>query len=79
MDEALLGDPDALVGEIDILDESERPRLLVESGVTAGASAPDPVGRIGARTVAKVLGEVIKEDPEATALLAGEDKVVNVE
>uniref|UniRef100_UPI0024574DF4 condensation domain-containing protein n=1 Tax=Nocardia gipuzkoensis TaxID=2749991 RepID=UPI0024574DF4 len=73
--EALLGDPDALVGDIDILDEGERARLLVESGVAAAASTPEPVGRVGARTVAKVLAEVVEEDPEAPALLAGEDEV----
>ncbi|MBF6303221.1 hypothetical protein IU459_37925, partial [Nocardia amamiensis] len=33
--EALLGDPDVLVGDIDILDADERARLLVESGVAA--------------------------------------------
>ncbi|MBF6205530.1 amino acid adenylation domain-containing protein, partial [Streptomyces gardneri] len=73
--EALLGDPDALVGDIDILDEDERARLLVESGIAATGSAPEPVGRVGARTVAKVLAEVVEEDPEAPALLAGDDEV----
>ncbi|MGW4325312.1 amino acid adenylation domain-containing protein, partial [Nocardia sp. NPDC004573] len=73
--DALLGDPDGLVGDIDILDEGERARLLAESGVTAAASTPEPVSRVGARTVAKVLAEVVEEDPEAPALLAGAEEV----
>ncbi|MGO4615822.1 amino acid adenylation domain-containing protein [Nocardia sp. 2TAF39] len=73
--EALVGDPDSLVGDIDILDVGERAQLLVESGITATASVPEPVGRMGARTVAKVLGEVVEEDPEAPALLADGDEV----
>ncbi|WP_157129556.1 AMP-binding protein, partial [Nocardia amamiensis] len=32
-------------------------------------------GRVGAHTVAKVLAEVVEEDPEAPALLAGDDEV----
>ncbi|MFC3960366.1 non-ribosomal peptide synthase/polyketide synthase, partial [Nocardia jiangsuensis] len=71
--EGLLGDPDGLVGDIDILDAEERSRLLAESGVVA--AAPEPVNRVGARTVSKVLGEVVEADPEAPALLAGEDEL----
>ncbi|KAA8887798.1 amino acid adenylation domain-containing protein, partial [Nocardia colli] len=73
--EALLGDPDGLVGDIDILDAGERARLLVESGITASTSAPEPAGRVGAHTVAKVLAEVVEEDPEAPALLADGDEI----
>jgi amino acid adenylation domain-containing protein/non-ribosomal peptide synthase protein (TIGR01720 family) len=67
--EALLGDPDALVGDIDILDHAERARILTESGITATESVPEPA-RVGARTVAKTLGAVVEEDPQAPALLA---------
>ncbi|MEU4344481.1 amino acid adenylation domain-containing protein, partial [Nocardia sp. NPDC023852] len=73
--DALVGDPDSLIGDIDILDADERAQLLVESGITATASVQEPVGRVGARTVAKVLGEVVEEDPEAPALLADGDEV----
>ncbi|GAA5090149.1 hypothetical protein GCM10023319_42200 [Nocardia iowensis] len=73
--EALLGDPDGLVGDIDILDAGERARLLVESGITATVSAPEPTGRVGAHTVAKLLAEVVEEDPEAPALLADGDEI----
>ncbi|MBF6303164.1 AMP-binding protein, partial [Nocardia amamiensis] len=73
--EALLGDPDVLVGDIDILDADERARLLVESGVAATSATPEPLGRVGAHTVAKVLAEVVEEDPEAPAVLAGDDEV----
>ncbi|WP_436838155.1 amino acid adenylation domain-containing protein, partial [Nocardia amamiensis] len=73
--ETLLGDPDVLVGDIDILDADERARLLVESGVAATSATPEPAGRVGAHTVAKVLAEVVEEDPEAPAVLAGDDEV----
>ncbi|MEU0873663.1 amino acid adenylation domain-containing protein [Nocardia brasiliensis] len=73
--EALLGDPDALVGDIDILDAGERARLLTESGITATVSTPDTAARVGAQTVAKVLAEVVEEDPEAPAVLADGDEI----
>ncbi|MGV9415185.1 amino acid adenylation domain-containing protein, partial [Nocardia sp. NPDC003693] len=68
--DALLGDPTALVGGIDILDAGERARILADSAVTTGDSAVEPA-RVGARTVANVLAEVVEEDPQAPALLAG--------
>nr|WP_306307793.1 non-ribosomal peptide synthetase [Nocardia transvalensis] len=71
--ESLVHDPQAPVGDIEILDESERARILAESGV-AGADSAQP-SRVGARTVAKALGEVVEEDPEAPALLSGEDEI----
>ncbi|MBR7539567.1 hypothetical protein KC221_25625, partial [Mycobacterium tuberculosis] len=49
--DALLGDPVAAVGEIDILDESERAALLGDHGLAGHAPEPN---RLGARTVAKV-------------------------
>nr|WP_280233542.1 non-ribosomal peptide synthetase [Nocardia cyriacigeorgica] len=73
--DALIGDPGALVGDIDILDAGERARLLADSGAAAAATTPEPVGRVGARTVAKVLAEVVEEDPQAPALLAGDDEI----
>ncbi|MCU1641820.1 MAG: Non-ribosomal peptide synthetase [Nocardia sp.] len=66
--DSLLGEPSALVGDIDILDETERARILAESAVTAPDSAVEPA-RVGARTVANVLAEVVEEDPQAPALL----------
>ncbi|HLS76027.1 MAG TPA: amino acid adenylation domain-containing protein, partial [Nocardia sp.] len=69
--DALLGDPVGAVGDIDILDESERAALLGDSGA---AQAPEP-GRLGARTVAKVLAEVVEADPEAPALLDGDNEI----
>ncbi|WP_157228940.1 condensation domain-containing protein, partial [Nocardia brevicatena] len=71
--DALVGAPDLPVGEIDILDAAERARLLTESAGTA--VTPEPVGRVGAQTVAKVLGEVVEEDPSAPALLSGDTEV----
>ncbi|MFR9753050.1 condensation domain-containing protein, partial [Nocardia sp. 004] len=73
--EALYGDPEVSVGEIDIMDTEERARLLAESGVAAPASVSEQVGRVGARTVAKVLAEVVEEDPEALALLVGDEEI----
>jgi non-ribosomal peptide synthetase component F len=72
--DALLGDPGALVGDIDILDDDERARILAESRVTATESAPEPV-RVGARTVAQALGAVVEDDPQAPALLAGDAEI----
>src|SRR5690606_23923772 len=69
--DALLGDPVGAVGDIDILDESERAALLGDSGA---AQAPEP-GRLGARTVAKVLAEVVEADPEAPALRDGDNAI----
>nr|WP_225732685.1 non-ribosomal peptide synthetase [Nocardia sp. JCM 34519] len=73
--DALLGDPDAPVGDIDILDSGERAKLLAESGVTAAVSTPEPTGWVGARTVAKVLAEVVEADPQAPALLDGDTEI----
>nr|WP_239476841.1 non-ribosomal peptide synthetase [Nocardia arizonensis] len=72
--EALLGDPAGLVRDIDILDDAERARLLAESGIAAASAPPEPT-MVGARTVAKVLAEVVEADPEAPALLAGGDEI----
>nr|WP_245554182.1 non-ribosomal peptide synthetase [Nocardia takedensis] len=71
--EALLGDPAGLVRDIDILDDAERARLLAESGIAA-AAAPEPT-LVGARTVAKVLAEVVEADPEAPALLDNGEEI----
>ncbi|WP_443093777.1 amino acid adenylation domain-containing protein [Nocardia uniformis] len=67
--DALLGDPASLVGAIDILDDTERARILAESTVAATDSTPE-VNRLGDRTVAKALAAVVEEDPQAPALLA---------
>ncbi|MFC9996173.1 non-ribosomal peptide synthase/polyketide synthase [Nocardia sp. NPDC127526] len=66
--DALLGEPSSLVGDIDILDATERARILAESAVTPADSTVEPA-RVGARTVANVLAEVVEEDPQAPALL----------
>nr|WP_281256189.1 non-ribosomal peptide synthase/polyketide synthase [Nocardia amikacinitolerans] len=73
--ESLLGDPSGLVGDIDILDSEERARLLAESHVATAAVAPESANRVGARTVAKVLAEVVEADPQAPALLADGDEI----
>ncbi|MEV5838458.1 AMP-binding protein [Nocardia sp. NPDC052112] len=73
--DALVGDAAGLVGDIDILDADERARLLVESGIATTAPAPEPVGRVGARTVSRVLAEVVEADPEAPALLVEGDEI----
>jgi hypothetical protein len=70
--EALIGDPDALVADIDILDAAERARILVESG---GAATESASARVGARTLATTLGAVVEEDPQAPALLVGESEI----
>ncbi|RDI51834.1 non-ribosomal peptide synthase/polyketide synthase, partial [Nocardia mexicana] len=67
--EAFVRDPATPVGDIDIVDAAERARILAESGVTAADSGAQPA-RVGARTVAKTLGAVVEEDPQAPALLS---------
>ncbi|MGM7649073.1 amino acid adenylation domain-containing protein, partial [Nocardia sp. JW2] len=71
----LLENPTGLVGDIDILDATERAKLLAESGVTAAGSAPASVTGVGAQTVAKVLAEVVEADPQAPALLRGDSEI----
>nr|WP_281032240.1 non-ribosomal peptide synthetase [Nocardia paucivorans] len=71
--DALVDSPDHPVGDIDILDAAERARLLTESA--GSTSTSEPVGRVGAQTVAKVLGEVVEEDPTAPALLSGDTEI----
>uniref|UniRef100_UPI0038B3E71C non-ribosomal peptide synthase/polyketide synthase n=1 Tax=Nocardia caishijiensis TaxID=184756 RepID=UPI0038B3E71C len=71
----LLENPTGLVGDIDILDATERAKLLAESGVTAAVSAPVAVTGVGAQTVAKVLAEVVEADPQAPALLRGDNEI----
>ncbi|WP_288048880.1 non-ribosomal peptide synthetase [Nocardia sp.] len=72
--EALLGDPAGLVRDIDILDDAERAKLLAESGIAAAATVPEQ-SFVGARTVAKVLAEVVEADPQAPALLSDGDEL----
>ncbi|WP_372341549.1 amino acid adenylation domain-containing protein, partial [Nocardia sp. CC216A] len=67
--DALLGDPTGLIGDIDILDDTERARILAESTAPAVETAPETT-RLGDRTVAKALAAVVEEDPQAPALLA---------
>ncbi|MBF4999673.1 non-ribosomal peptide synthase/polyketide synthase, partial [Nocardia sp. BSTN01] len=71
--DALIGDPTAAVGDIDILDAEERARILAGAAVTAEPVA-EP-GRVGSRTVAKALGDVVEEDPQAPALLSGDAEI----
>ncbi|NEW52841.1 amino acid adenylation domain-containing protein, partial [Nocardia cyriacigeorgica] len=73
--DTLVGDPAKPVGDIDILDAGERARLLADSGIATATATPEPVGRVGARTIAKVLAEVVEEDPQAPALLAGAEEI----
>nr|WP_243654735.1 non-ribosomal peptide synthase/polyketide synthase [Nocardia alba] len=70
----LLDNPSGLVGDIDILDASERAQLLADSGVSAAVSSP-VVSGVGAQTVAKVLAEVVEADPQAPALLRGDSEI----
>jgi hypothetical protein len=74
--EALIRDPRTPVADVDILDHAERARILAESGIAARESAPEPVrAGVSARTVAQVLGAVVEEDPQAPALLDGEEEI----
>nr|WP_280382815.1 non-ribosomal peptide synthetase [Nocardia wallacei] len=72
--EEFVRDPATPVGDIDIVDAAERARILAESGVTAADSGAQPA-RVGARTVAKTLGAVVEEDPQAPALLSEGDEI----
>ncbi|MFJ9371510.1 amino acid adenylation domain-containing protein [Nocardia sp. NPDC101769] len=67
--EALLGAPDGLVGDIDILGAGERTRILIGSSAPQADSAAESA-RIGTATVEKMLAEVVEEDPQAPALLS---------
>ncbi|MEU6587293.1 amino acid adenylation domain-containing protein [Nocardia sp. NPDC046763] len=67
--DALLGDPDGLVGDIEILAAGERERV---STVRSGSQPDSAVeaARIGTATMAKALAEAVGEDPQAPALLS---------
>nr|WP_231912652.1 non-ribosomal peptide synthetase [Rhodococcus sp. EPR-157] len=74
--DALIDEPNGQVGTIDILDAGERERIVTastgpESG-TVGAG-----GSFGSdlQILPKVLAEVVEDDPEAPALISGEDEI----
>ncbi|WP_420030026.1 amino acid adenylation domain-containing protein [Rhodococcus ruber] len=60
--EAFVADPQAVVGDIDLMDAAERAHLVAEAEPAAA-----PVTSTG-RTLAAVLANVVEEDPEAPAV-----------
>ncbi|MBO0853965.1 MAG: amino acid adenylation domain-containing protein [Nocardia sp.] len=66
--DALLADPETVVGDIDILDAQERAQIVAGAAQQAGPAA-EPA-RVGSAIVATLLAEVVEEDPEAPALLS---------
>ncbi|WP_460726874.1 amino acid adenylation domain-containing protein, partial [Nocardia heshunensis] len=72
--DALLGDPDGLVGDIDILGATERTRILTErSGPQTDSAVAS--ARIGTSTMEKALAAVVEEDPQAPALLSAGQEI----
>ncbi|NLU65636.1 AMP-binding protein, partial [Rhodococcus sp. HNM0563] len=71
--DAFVDDPDAPVGDIDLLGADEAARIVEESGPAT------PVVASAARTLATVLSEVLEEDPSAPALAVPADAATGEE
>ncbi|MGW0328303.1 amino acid adenylation domain-containing protein [Nocardia sp. NPDC003183] len=65
---AVAADPQIRIGDIDILDESERTRLLA-----GAAKAPAPSTPSGGTTLAQAFTAAAEDDPEGPALVWGDD------
>ncbi|MCX5045886.1 amino acid adenylation domain-containing protein [Aldersonia sp. NBC_00410] len=69
--EAVAEDPAAVVGDIDVLDETEQ--QLFEPAPEESATVR--TGSIGAAALAQQLATVVEDDPDAPALSFGEDEM----
>ncbi|GGN85288.1 non-ribosomal peptide synthetase [Nocardia rhizosphaerihabitans] len=67
---AVAADPQIRVGDIDILDEQERARLLA-----GAAQAPVPTSPSGGTTLAQAFTAAAEDDPDGPALVWGEDSL----
>ncbi|WP_278264596.1 non-ribosomal peptide synthetase [Nocardia sp. AG03] len=67
---AVAADPQLCIGDIDILDEQERARLLGGAEQTAAASAPT-----GGTTLAQAFAAAAEDDPDGPALVWGEQSL----
>ncbi|MGW6724319.1 amino acid adenylation domain-containing protein [Nocardia sp. NPDC055029] len=67
---AVAADPQIRVGDIDILDEQERARLLA-----GAAQAPAPTSPSGGTTLAQAFTAAAEDDPDGPALVWGDDSV----
>ncbi|MFC4124651.1 amino acid adenylation domain-containing protein [Nocardia rhizosphaerae] len=65
---AVAADPQVRVGDIDILDEQERARLLA-----GAAQAPAPTSPAGGTTLAQAFTAAAEDDPDGPALVWGEE------
>ncbi|WP_435831173.1 amino acid adenylation domain-containing protein [Nocardia salmonicida] len=65
---AVAADPQIRIGDIDILDESERARLLA-----GAAQAPAPSAPSGGTTLAQAFTAAAEDDPDGPALVWGDD------
>nr|WP_307188341.1 non-ribosomal peptide synthetase [Nocardia alba] len=65
---AVAADPQICIGDIDILDESERARLLA-----GAAEAPAPSVPSGGTTLAQAFTAAAEDDPDGPALVWGDD------
>ncbi|MFD9550745.1 amino acid adenylation domain-containing protein [Nocardia salmonicida] len=65
---AVAADPQIRIGDIDILDESERARLLA-----GAAQAPAPSTPSGGTTLAQAFTAAAEDDPDGPALVWGDD------
>ncbi|WP_410874025.1 amino acid adenylation domain-containing protein [Nocardia sp. A7] len=65
---AVAADPQIRIGDIDILDESERARLLA-----GAATAPAPSTPSGGTTLAQAFTAAAEDDPDGPALVWGDD------
>uniref|UniRef100_UPI00374255BC amino acid adenylation domain-containing protein n=2 Tax=Nocardia TaxID=1817 RepID=UPI00374255BC len=67
---AVAADPQIRVGDIDILDEQERARLLA-----GAAQAPAPAAPSGGTTLAQAFTAAAEDDPDGPALVWGDDSL----
>ncbi|MGC4987747.1 amino acid adenylation domain-containing protein [Nocardia salmonicida] len=65
---AVAADPQIRIGDIDILDESERARLLAGAAQTPAPSTPS-----GGTTLAQAFTAAAEDDPDGPALVWGDD------
>ncbi|WP_245819997.1 non-ribosomal peptide synthetase [Rhodococcoides yunnanense] len=71
---AIIDEPTAQIGTIDILDADERERIVIASA-ESGSPAASRTSGFEMQVLPQVLGETVEDDPEAPAMVSGDDEI----
>ncbi|WP_283478158.1 non-ribosomal peptide synthetase [Rhodococcus sp. H29-C3] len=74
--DAMIDDPTARVGTIDLLDANEREQVVMAStDLDSGTQGARRSVGSDMQVLPQVLAEIVEDDPEAPAMVAGEDEI----